>query len=45
MCFFQDSLTYLGYVIDHRGVRALEEKTRAIQQMNASQNQAELRSS
>ena len=42
--FFQDSVTYLGHIIDHRRVRASEEKTRAIQQVNAPQNQAELRS-
>ena len=42
--FFQDSVTYLGRVIDHHGVRTSEEKTRAIHQMNAPQNEAELRS-
>lgn len=42
--FFQNSITYLGHVIDAEGVRPIKEKTEAIDKAPVPRNVSELRS-
>ena len=42
--FFQDSITYLGHIVDKEGVRPHLDKIKAIAEMPEPKNQAELRS-
>ena len=40
--FFQDSITYLGHIVDKEGVRPHPDKIKAIAKMPEPKNQAEL---
>ena len=42
--FFQDSVTYLGHILDKEGIRPHPDKIKAITAMPEPQNQSELRS-
>ena len=42
--FFQDSVTYLGHILDREGIRPHPDKIKAITAMPEPQNQSELRS-
>ena len=42
--FFQDSVTYLGHILDNQGIRPHPDKIKAITAMPEPKNQAELRS-
>ena len=42
--FCQQSIQYLGYIVDSAGIRVSEERINAIQMMGAPKDQSELRS-